>query len=184
MKKILLISLVLVSYSTQADYLAITDIKNNRITSYMNFSSEAEAQLFLDSTNDKMPTSFIYNNLSNTPYMDLWVDGQAVTVVPKITLNKYKSNKKKEIRLETKRRLVLLLGNDGDETETLFDVVGMFNKLHKGLVLDVEETTLRAQLESLEVNRKAIRRAAKTAIQSVNAATTKAEVDAVTVSWP
>ena len=110
MKKILLISLVLVSYSTQADYLAITDIKNNRITSYMNFSSEAEAQLFLDSTNDKMPTSFIYNNLSNTPYMNLWVDGQAVTVVPKITLNKYKSNKKKEIRLETKRRLVLLLG--------------------------------------------------------------------------
>jgi outer membrane murein-binding lipoprotein Lpp len=184
MKKLIFICFLLSSNLCSAEYYAITGIENNRISSYMNFNSLAEAQNFIASTSDKMPNSFVYHNLSNDHYGDLWIVNQTVTVVPLVSLSDYKKEKNQAIRAEAKIRAVALLGTDTDETETLFDVASMFNKLHKGQTLTDEETTLRAQLESLEVNRKAIRRAAKTAIQSVNAATTKAEVDAVTVSWP
>ena len=63
-------------------YIAIVKTENNRISKFQDYSIEVDCKAHVDRVNPKFPGAFVYDNSANTPYRDLWIDGQTVTVVP------------------------------------------------------------------------------------------------------
>ena len=60
-------------------YISITKTLNNRIDKFKEFKNEAAANSHATEYD-----GFVYNNSINTPIRDLWIENQAVTVVPVI----------------------------------------------------------------------------------------------------
>ena len=63
-------------------YIAIMKVENNRIAKYKDFDTQAESDAHVSGFISKFPSAFVYNNVSNIPYRDLWIVGTTVTTVP------------------------------------------------------------------------------------------------------
>lgn len=116
---------------------------------------------------------------------DIWNGSQWTTL-----LNDYKEDKIKLNQLEAGIRIAALFGETDVEKlkikqlNALANAVDLTEKKASGGTLTTEEQAELDTLRNLNIQKDAIRTAENDAANSINNATTIAEIDAITVNWP
>jgi len=168
-------------------YIAIVSHSSNRITKFQEFAIKFDADSHVINYG-----GFVYYNLHKMAIPDMFISGETVTEVSRVSLENYKKKAITKNQVEAGERIAALFDADYGSnklSDRRFNDLIRYNELRekevtRGAIITEPEQAEIGALRTKKDNINSIRNAENAAAAVIDKAADKAAVDEINVLWP